>query len=101
MKAFRDRVFLFVAALSFKAKALLGVIFLFTSLSACSLDASISNLKKSVDPIAQTPQSRKDPDFMSGQTVVTPAGFQVRAVFGEVPEKRISNGHELTVVIHE
>ncbi|HRO67963.1 MAG TPA: hypothetical protein PL182_10400 [Pseudobdellovibrionaceae bacterium] len=85
----------------FKATTVFGFFLLSVCLSACSLDASISSLKKSVRPVPHTSQSRKNPDFTSGQTVLTSEGFRVRAVFGEIPEKQISGGHEITVVIHE
>lgn len=63
-------------------QALLGTSLLL-ALTACSLDANIDSLSKSVDV---DNLNRKEPDFITGE-VVTSGNFILTGVFGEISEK--------------
>ncbi|KHD88274.1 MAG: hypothetical protein OM95_08950 [Bdellovibrio sp. ArHS] len=65
-------------------------------LSACSLEAQITNVRL-LNPEFEI-QERKEPDFIYGEVVTTyggKPGYEVKAVFGEISEKTKSlNGNQ-------
>lgn len=70
------------------------------SLTGCSFDASVTDYAPSTD-VPNVSLSRAAPDFLSGEVVTTTNGTTIRAVFGEVTEKRVlSSGHTVEGVAH-
>ena len=74
-------------------------LFFAAGLSGCSFEASITAPEiPSITPTVSL--NRADTDFLSGEVVTTKNGTTIRAVFGEVAEKRIlSSGHEIEGVV--
>lgn len=79
----------------------LFALFALLVLPSCGIEANIQALGQIASPDINEPTNRKEPDFLSGQVVTTSQGYQLRAVFGELPENQVSNGHEIMAVIHE
>lgn len=91
---------LFVQCEYFKLKNSLLLGFLAFSLSACSLDASLSDLSQ-LNPILKV-QHRDEPDFVYGEVVTTGNGVVIQGSFGEISERQeLSSGITLEGAFYE
>lgn len=73
-------------------------------LSACSLEASITEISSIINDISDPNQKtqRSDPDFVAGEVVTTSNGTIVTGSFGEVSERQtLSNGVVVEGVFYE
>lgn len=69
-------------------------------LSACSLDAQITDLHPSLSPIESI--DHKDLDFYHAEVVTTSSGSIVKGVFGEISEKQVlPNGAAIEGAFYE
>lgn len=67
--------------------------------AGCSLDANITG-NAPPPAISDVSLNRTSSDFLSGEVVTTPNGTKIRAVFGEIAEKKVlSSGHKIEGVI--
>lgn len=83
------------SGLSFLALALAVI-----SLSACSMEASLTKLGSIEDPTLSS--QRTKPDFVTGEIVTTSNGVVVKGTFGEISEKKVlSSGVEVDGAFYE
>jgi hypothetical protein len=70
------------------------------TLSACSMDAQLTDLNPSLPPIEIMDQ--KDPDFYHAEVVTTSNGSVVKGVLGEISENQVlSNGAVIEGAFYE
>lgn len=73
---------------------------LMASLSACSLDASLSDLTQ-LNPILKV-QDRDEADFVYGEVVTTGNGVVIQGSFGEISERQeLSSGITIEGAFYE
>lgn len=81
-------------------KQIILIIFATSLVSACSLDASLTDLSQVASPVLE--KMRTEADFVSGEIVTTGSGVVIKGTFGEVSEKKVlGNGIQIEGAFYE